>query len=153
MAASIANSKLTKKRLLVLDTDHFSEWERASEAGVRLRTRLEQTRPEMAVSVITVEEQMRGWLAEIGRHQDPRRQITPYAKLRRQVDAFANWTILPWDTDSADRFLNFRGQGIRIGTLDLKIACIALAHDATLLTRNAADFAQVPGLRFENWLE
>jgi len=35
----------------------------------------------------------------------------------------------------------------------LKIACIALVHDATLLTRNAADFAQVPGLRFENWLE
>jgi len=28
-----------------------------------------------------------------------------------------------------------------------------LAQEATLLTRNAADFARVPGLRFENWLE
>ena len=37
--------------------------------------------------------------------------------------------------------------------MDLKIACIVLAHDASLLTRNASDFAQVPGLRFENWLD
>ena len=39
------------------------------------------------------------------------------------------------------------------GTQDLKIACIFLAHDATLLTRNLADFKPVPGLRVENWLD
>jgi len=38
-------------------------------------------------------------------------------------------------------------------TQDLKIACICLAHDATLLTRNLADFKPVPGLRVENWLD
>jgi tRNA(fMet)-specific endonuclease VapC len=37
--------------------------------------------------------------------------------------------------------------------MDLRITCIALAHDATLLTRNTVDFAQIPSLRFENWLE
>jgi len=30
---------------------------------------------------------------------------------------------------------------------------IAITRDATLLTRNTVDFAQVPGLRFENWLD
>jgi len=106
----------------------------------------------MAVTVITLEERMRGWLAEVSRHRDPRRQITPYAKLQQQVELFAEWLILPWDADSADLFLDLRRQGVRIGSMDLKIACIALAHDATLLSRNAADFAQVPGLRFANWL-
>lgn len=42
---------------------------------------------------------------------------------------------------------------MRIGTMDLKIAAICLAHDATLLTRNLVDFEKVPGLRVENWLD
>ena len=33
------------------------------------------------------------------------------------------------------------------------MACICLAHDATFLTRNVADFKPVPGLRVENWLD
>jgi tRNA(fMet)-specific endonuclease VapC len=37
--------------------------------------------------------------------------------------------------------------------MDLKIACIVLAHHATLLTRNSTDFSQVQGMRFENWLD
>ena len=96
---------------------------------------------------------MRGWLAEISRHHDPHRQISPYAKLQRQIEIFADWIILPWRAESADLFLNFRRQGVRIGSLDLKIACIALAHNATLLTRNSNDFGRAPELRIENWLD
>lgn len=107
----------------------------------------------MALTVITLEEGTRGWLAEIARHHNPHRQISPYAKLRRQVEVFADWNILPWEPGSADHFLRLRREGLRIGTLDLKIACIVLAHDATVLTRNTGDFAQVPGLRIENWLD
>jgi tRNA(fMet)-specific endonuclease VapC len=120
---------------------------------MRLRARLEETRPAMAISVITVEEQMRGWLAEINRHRDLSRQITPYAKLQRQVEIFGEWIILSWDADAAASFMRFRRAGVRIGSMDLKIACIVLAHDATLLSRNTSDFSQVPGLRLENWLE
>ena len=139
--------------MLVLDTDHFSEWERDSAAGKRFRVRLESAKSEMAVSIVTVEEQVRGWLAEISRHRDLHHQISPYAKLQRQIDLFADWIILPWDAEAADLFVKLRRQGLRSGSLDLKIACIALTHDATVLTRNATDFAQVPGLRIENWLD
>jgi len=45
-----------------------------------------------------------------------------------------------------------RSEGVRIGSMDLKIACITLVRDATLLSRNAIDFNRVPGLHFENWL-
>jgi tRNA(fMet)-specific endonuclease VapC len=34
----------------------------------------------------------------------------------------------------------------------LKIASIALANDALLLTANRRDFEKVPGLQLENWL-
>jgi tRNA(fMet)-specific endonuclease VapC len=139
--------------LLVLDTNHFSEFERATESAARLRVRLRRTTLEKALSIVTIEEGLRGWLTEINRHADPDRQIVPYGKLQRQVLSFGDWTILGWDAESAALFRRFRAQGIRIGTMDLKIACIALAHDATLLTRNTVDFMQVPGLRHENWLD
>jgi tRNA(fMet)-specific endonuclease VapC len=107
----------------------------------------------MAVTVVTVEEQMRGWLAEIRRQLDLNRQIEPYAQLQRQVEIFSEWIILLWDSEAAASFTQLRRDGVRIGSLDLKIACIALAHDVTLLTRNTSDFSRVPGLRFENWLD
>jgi tRNA(fMet)-specific endonuclease VapC len=118
-----------------------------------LTARLEAAGGDHALTVITVEEQMRGWLAEIHRHPDLNRQIIPYGKLQRQVELLAEWIILPWDAEAAASFTRFRREGVRIGSLDLKIACIALAYDVTLLTRNTSDFAHVPGLRFENWLE
>ena len=139
--------------MLVLDTDHFSELERDLEPGKRLSQRLGLSSFDKALTIITIEEEMRGWLAEIHRRDDLHRQIAPYAKLQRQVEAFADWIILPWDADSADLLVKLRRQGLRIGSLDLKIACIALAHDATVLTRNGTDFTQVPGLRIENWLD
>ncbi len=46
---------------------------------------------------------------------------------------------------------NFRSQRIRIGTQDLRIASIAIAHGGTVLTRNRKDFEQVPGLTIEDW--
>jgi tRNA(fMet)-specific endonuclease VapC len=41
----------------------------------------------------------------------------------------------------------------KIGRADLLIASIALAHRATLITRNVKDFRLVPGLAFENWAD
>jgi tRNA(fMet)-specific endonuclease VapC len=84
---------------------------------------------------------------------DPHQQIQVYRRLQDRIDFFAAWTVLPWNTNAADAFMRLRLEGVRMGSMDLKIACIVLAHDATLLTRNTKDFAQVPGLAFENWLD
>jgi tRNA(fMet)-specific endonuclease VapC len=42
---------------------------------------------------------------------------------------------------------------MRIGAMDLKIACIALVHGALVLSANLQDFQKVPGLRVENWMD
>jgi tRNA(fMet)-specific endonuclease VapC len=73
--------------------------------------------------------------------------------LHERNEFFARWTVLQWDAATADLFLNLRRQGVRIGSMDLKIACIALVHNGTLLTRNTSDFARVPGLRVEDWTQ
>ena len=139
--------------MLVLDTNHVSALGNAPEVSRALLGRIHESGQDAVTTIVTVEEQLRGWLAEIHRLADSHRQILAYEKLQQRIDFYAAWTVLPWDAEAADLFLKFRRQGIRIGTMDLKIACIALAHDTILLTRNTRDFAQVPGLRFENWLD
>ena len=139
--------------MLVLDTNHASELIFRTTAGLRLLQRLDQSGGEVAVTAVTVEESLRGWLAEIRRHAEPRRQIPAYQRLVGQVEVFASWLVLPWDDDAANRFDGLKSLRQKIGTQDLKIACICLAHEATLLTRNVADFTPVPGLLVENWLD
>jgi tRNA(fMet)-specific endonuclease VapC len=77
-------------------------------------------------------------------------------ELLRSSEAYlADFRILPFDTTAAAHFDRFRDDKKlkKIGRADLLIACIVLAHDATLVSRNTKDFAHVPGLKLENWAD
>jgi len=138
--------------MLVLDTDHLVELDRGSSQGAALQQKLEDAGDAVATTIISAEEQFRGWLAQLHRQRDPHEQIATYQRLQRRIAFFAAWHVLPWDTNAADILQGLRRQRVRIGTMDLKIASIVLAHDATLLSRNLRDFQQVPNLRVEDWL-
>jgi tRNA(fMet)-specific endonuclease VapC len=138
--------------VLILDTDHLAALEGRSEARDRLAKRLEDSEDRIATTIISAEEELRGWLAQIRRLNDPHREVAAYERLLRRLEFFGAWTVLPWDTQAADVFVRLQRQRIRCGSMDLKIASITLAHGAVLLTRNMVDFAKIPGLRFENWL-
>jgi len=140
--------------MIVLDSDHLSvlEYPEANQA-VRLRDRLRRSADrEIHATAVSLEEQMRGWLAAIHRVQDVRRQVTYYSRLVGLVRFYANWRILPFDDLAAEEFQRLRSLRVRIGTMDFKIAAIALVHDTTLLSANLRDFEQVPGLHVEDWI-
>lgn len=59
--------------------------------------------------------------------------------------------VLPFDAGAIVVFDELRVQRVRLATMDLRIAAIALSHDLVLLTRNINDFNKVPGLVSENW--
>jgi tRNA(fMet)-specific endonuclease VapC len=139
--------------MLILDTNHVVELGYQSAPGLRLLGRLDEDARPNATTIVSAEEQLRGWMAELHRVRDPRHQTGLYRRLRERIEFYSSWHVLDWDTEAADLFVTHRQQGIRIGTQDLKIACIALTHGATLLTRNVADFRAVPGLLVENWLD
>ena len=69
------------------------------------------------------------------------------------LSVLSDWEIVPFEERAADQFARLRRQRIRIGSMDLKIAPIALVNDALLVTSNLRDYSLVPGLRCENWLE
>lgn len=138
---------------VVLDTNHFTELIRESDIGKKLQARLDYTQADVFLSVITAQESLEGWLALVNRHRAGPDQIKGYQQFRRSIEAIGKFSLLDFDRESSGRFLLLRSLLPRVGTMDLKIAAICLAHDAMVLTRNFADFEQVPGLRFENWLD
>lgn len=133
----------------LLDTDHVSLDQRGHPI-VRARVQAAGS-AQVAVSIITVEEQMRGWLAAIRAATTPEARATAYQRLRMAVEYFASFTILDYTAQADALVSDLRKQGIRIGTQDLRIAAMAMVHGTTLVTRNTRDFAQVPGLMIEDW--
>jgi tRNA(fMet)-specific endonuclease VapC len=139
--------------MILLDTDHITIYRLGEHPrALALKERLRSAQERVGTTAVTLEEQMRGWLEEIGRKRDVRQQVSDYGKLIDLVRFFHDWTIMPFDAPAAEKFLHLRKQRVRIGTPDLKIAAIALVNDALLLSANLRDFAKVPGLRVENWL-
>jgi tRNA(fMet)-specific endonuclease VapC len=140
--------------MILLDTDHLSILldERDARRGPLIE-RLRDAGDELSIPIASIEEQLRGWLAKLHRERDPHRLIRPYLRLTRVFTFLREWPILEWNAAAADEFVRLRSSRLRIGSQDLKIACIALAHDALLLSANLRDFEQVPGLSVEDWLD
>jgi len=140
--------------VIILDTDHIVvlKYSHASDKATLTASMAASPDQDFVTTVITLEEQLRGWLALIHRSNDANRQVSPYAKLNDVVDYFSRWTRLAFDDAAADWFKDLRHQKVRVATMDLKIAAIALAHNASLLSANLRDFEQVPNLHVEDWL-
>lgn len=139
--------------MIVLDTDTLSIIQRASspefdQVGARL---LAAAGEPVSVTIISFEEQMRGWLAYITRAKTPEHQVRAYRRLQALVDDFSGRPMLGFDRPAAAEMQRLKKLKLRVGTMDLKIAAICLTHDAVLISRNRSDFRRIPGLRVEDW--
>jgi tRNA(fMet)-specific endonuclease VapC len=141
--------------MIILDTDHLTVLKYSRDARfMKLAERMaDSVDQDFVTTAITLEEQLRGWLAEINRCSDPDKQIPAYSELTGLIEFFNLWTILPFDKRAASLFRQFRSQKIRAGSMDLKIASIAVSLNSVLLTANTRDFTSIPELRIENWLQ
>jgi len=139
--------------MLILDTDHVTlfQWEVGRQAD-RLRERLETVAPEVpSTTIVTFEEQTRGWLAHAKQARDLEGQIRAYRRLQDHIENYRIISVIAFDRPAAVEYRRLLRLRIRIGTMDLMIAAIALVNDATLLSRNLQHFGRVPGLRVEDW--
>jgi tRNA(fMet)-specific endonuclease VapC len=128
--------------MLILDTYHLTIIQRQSEpASSRLATRLREfSSGEICTTIVNFEEQMRGWLAVIGNSRRTRQESTAYRQLFALLSFFSEIPVLDFDEAAAERFMQLRRSRLRVGSMDLKIAAIALSQGATLLSRNLTDF-------------
>jgi tRNA(fMet)-specific endonuclease VapC len=138
--------------LYVLDSDHMTLF---LQGDPSISYKLDQIGLDnVAVTVITVEEILRGWLGVIRAASSPQKDkklCWGYLGLRIATQELNRFSIFDFTESAKTKWSDLRHQGIRIGTQDLRIAAVALVNDLAVVTRNQRDFSQVPGLRLEDW--
>ncbi len=139
--------------MIILDTDCMSLLQRENIlAGSRLQENLDRFSPdEICTTIISFEEQMRGWLSFVAKSKTFEEQIYAYQRLQTFLNDYRNALILDFDEKAVAVFQEFKRQKIRVGTMDLKIAAIAIANNAILISRNLSDFEQIPNLTVKDW--
>jgi tRNA(fMet)-specific endonuclease VapC len=138
--------------IVILDTDLLTILQRQADPEFsRLRLKLQSLPPEnICTTIINFEEQMCGWLSFISDSKLKHQEIFAYNRLHSLIGFFNEFTLLNYDA-AAEQFTKLRQLRLKIGTMDLKIAAIAISIDALLLSRNLKDFHKTSGLRVEDW--
>jgi len=137
---------------VILDTDHLTILQRRSAESGRLLARLDRLAPDdIATTIVNYQEQVKGWMALLNQARKADEIVRAYEELDELRRAFQRMNVLPFTEAAQECFTEIRKRCRRLGTLDLRVASIALTTDSTLLSRNLQDFQRVPGLRTEDW--
>jgi len=138
--------------MYILDTDHLTILQRGGQLAQQLKYKLAGLDPnQVFTTIITYEEQTRGWLSYIAKQSSMDSQIIAYQELEKHLNNYRSIPLIGYDQDSALKFQELRKIYKKLGSMDLKIASICITHKALLLTRNLKDFGQIEELNAEDW--
>lgn len=139
--------------MYILDTDTISHLHAGHPRVIANLRNIED--PDVAITIVTKIELLRGRFDFLLKAETGAALLRAHEFLIRTEDLLAQLHVLPLDTTAAAHFDRLRLQTDlrKIGRADVLIASIALAQRATLVTRNARHFRQIPGLKLTNWVD
>lgn len=135
--------------LYLLGTDHISLHQRGN-PSVTDHVRNVPER-ELAASIVSYEEQLRGWLDVIRKVEQTPKLPLAYQSLREMQLYFCRLQLIDFNVQTEQIYHELRKEYRRLGSMDLRIAASAMATNAILVTRNQRDFSQIAGLILEDW--
>ena len=108
-----------------------------------------------AITIVTRIELLRGRFDHLLKAATKVEWLAAQARLIADEREIAGYEIVLADEAAADHLVRLRSlkKLKKVGLADLMIASIALANQATLVTRNVKDFQPIPGLTLENWAD
>jgi tRNA(fMet)-specific endonuclease VapC len=106
---------------------------------------------DLAITVISVEEQLSGWYRRLRRAKKPEELARVYERLTATACSLARLPILSFSEAAIHRSKALQPAKLNVRKMDLCIAAIALEHQAIVVTRNVRDFQRVPNLVVEDW--
>lgn len=134
----------------VMDTDILTLYQDGHPAVTR--EFLARPMSELAVTIISVEEQLTGWHTWLRRSKTREARARIYQRFTDAVRFLSQLHIVSFTEPAMIRYEELRTRLRNVGGNDLRIAAIVLdEEEATLVTRNLRDFKRVPGLRIEDW--
>ena len=109
----------------------------------------------MAITLVTYIEVLRGRFASVFTAANAAEldlAADALAKSRKKLDELR---VVEFNSSVSKRFDELRTNKRlkKMGRPDLLNACFALVYGATLVTRNTKDYANVPGLKLDNWAD
>lgn len=108
---------------------------------------------QIATTVVTMFEQLRGRLAAINRKQSSDALERSFSNLQLTQHYYCQIPVLAFDQHAQRTLQHLKQLKLpKIGVRDLQIAAIVLVHDATLVTGNRRHFELVPNLKIEDWM-
>ncbi len=133
--------------LWILDTDRVSLFLARNQPII---TQVVQHLPNVAITVITVQELFNGWNGKLNDPKQVNKLSHLYTKLWKTTEFFKVITIINFDRDAESCYLRWRQSNKALTKKrlekDLRIASIALIQNAIVVTRNYQDFSQIPNL-------
>jgi tRNA(fMet)-specific endonuclease VapC len=135
--------------LSVLDTDTLTLYQENHPAVVG---HVVQHLPaDIAITVLSVEEQLSGWYTRLRRAKDLDDLAAVYDRLTATAASLGRFQILSFTRPAILRFEQLRAAKLGVSKMDLRIAAVTLEANGTVVTRNRRDFQKVPGLAIEDW--
>jgi len=135
--------------LYVLDTDMLTLY-RYGHALVRQRV-LSHPSHELAITVISVEEELSGWYRLLRRAKQPPQLARAYQQLAQAIQFLSGWQILSFSETAIALCQSLAALKLNVRKMDLRVAAIALKNGGILVTQNLRDFQRIPNLAVENW--
>jgi len=136
--------------LFLLDTDTLSLLEQGHPTVLQHVNR--HPAADVAVSTVTIQEQMQGFQAALSRARTRQQTALAHDMLAsRLLPVWGHFCILPFTEAAILRFEHLRSLRLNVGLMDLRIAAVALENGLTVVTRNLCDFGRVPDLVTVDW--
>src|SRR5262245_22301417 len=98
--------------LYLLDTDHMSLYQMGHPQVVQ--TVLLHITDQLALAVITVEEQLSGWQRALHQARDDARRAEVYRRMALTVESWSGWVVLPFTVAAMGRHASLLRQRLNV---------------------------------------
>lgn len=146
---------------IILDTDclNLIENPNSEKAKILMRKLEAHKSDEISTTIISFEEQMRGWINSQEDKIGDAKKFEHYKKLSMYVENFKKYKILEFDDDAQKEYKKLKSESkeiekiakTKITPMDLRIAAIAISKRAVLICQKADKLKEIPNLIALDW--